>query len=150
VFQLMPLQSPGVAEFTVEVDGQQLRYRNSAPAWTNMVHPAPGAPGARITAVTADGRTVELLNEVGPQALKRMIETAARKPKDGGVFELRWSSGAVTVALDLKVVSTPDAPAPQTTQGFRGLRLPATIVGRDAAAPGPGTIAHSGIGGGAR
>jgi type VI secretion system protein ImpL len=151
VFQLMPLQSPGVAEFTVEVDGQQLRYRNSAPAWTNMVHPAPqGVPGTRITAVTADGRTVELLNELGPQALKRMIETAVRKRKDGGVFELRWSSGAVTVALDLKVVSTPDAPTPQASQGFRGLRLPAAIVGRELAAPGPGTIAQTGTGGGGR
>jgi type VI secretion system protein ImpL len=148
VFQLMPLQTAGVAEFTVEVDGQQLRYRNTVPAWTNMVHPAPqGVPGARISAVTADGRTVELLNELGPQALKRMIETAVRKRKDGGVFELRWSSGAVTVALDLKVISTPDAPAPQASAGFRGLRLPAAIVGRDLAGPGPGTIAQTGMGG---
>ncbi|MDB5908932.1 MAG: type secretion protein VasK [Massilia sp.] len=150
VFQLMPLPTPGVAEFTVEVDGQQLRYRNTAPAWTNMVHPAPGVPGARITAITSDGRSVELLNELGPQALKRMIETAARKRKDGGVFELRWSSGPVTVALDLKVVSTPDAPAAQGGHGFRGLRLPVTIVGREPAAPAAGAIAQAGMGGAVR
>jgi type VI secretion system protein ImpL len=79
-----------------------------------------------------------------------MIETAVRKRKDGGVFELRWSSGAVTVALELKVVSTPDAAPAQASQGFRGLRLPATIVGRELAAPGPGTIAQTGMGGGVR
>jgi type VI secretion system protein ImpL len=144
LFQLMPLQTPGVAEFTVEVDGQQLRYKNTAPAWTNMVHPAPqGVPGARIAAVTADGRTVELLNELGPQALKRMIETAVRKRKDGGVFELRWSSGAVSIALDLKIVSNPDAPGAAQGQGFRGLRLPSAIVGRELAPPAAGTLAST-------
>jgi hypothetical protein len=56
----------------------------------------------------------------------------------------------VTVALDLKVVSTPDAPAAQTSQGFRGLRLPAAIVGRELAAPGPGTLAQTAMAGGAR
>ena len=147
VFQLLPLQSPGIAEFTVEIDGQQLRYRNTAPAWTNMVHPGPqAADGARISAVTVDGRTVELLNEAGPQGLKRMMDKAVSKRKDGGVFELRWNSGAVTVALELKIVSNPDAQAAPQSLGFRGLRLPPTIVGRELAAPGAGAIAAAGGG----
>jgi type VI secretion system protein ImpL len=156
VFQLMPIQSPGITEFTVEIAGQQLRYRNTAAAWTNMVHPGPqGVHGARISAVTVDGRTVEVFNEPSDQGLKRMIDSAVRKKKDGGVFELHWNSGPVSVGVDLKIVSTPDAPAAGQGhgQGFRGLRLPQTIVGRDmlapGAAPGVGTIAATGAGGGA-
>jgi len=135
VFQLLPAATPGVAEFTVEIDGQQMRYRNTAPVWSNMVHPGPqaGAQGARISAVGTDGRTLDLLNEPGPQGLKRMIELASRKRKDGGVFELRWSSGALTVALELKIVSNTDSPGAPPGQGFRGLRLPSNIVGRDVA-----------------
>ena len=142
VFQLLPAPTPGVAEFTVEIDGQQMRYQNSAPMWNNMIHPGPqgAVQGARISAVGTDGRTVDLLNEPGPQGLKRMIELASRKRKDGGVFELRWNSGALAVALELKIVSNSDSQSAPPGQGFRGLRLPSTIVGRDVALP-PGAPA---------
>jgi type VI secretion system protein ImpL len=132
VFQLLPIQSPGIAEFTVEIAGQQMRYRNTAPAWTNMVHPGPqGVHGARISATTVDGRTVELFNEPSDQGLMKMINAATKKKKEGGVHELRWTSGPATVALELKIVSNPNETAAPQGQGFRGLRLPATIVGRD-------------------
>ena len=153
VFQLLPAPTPGIAEFTVEIDGQQMRYRNTAPVWSNMVHPGPqdAVQGARISAVGTDGRTVDLLNEPGPQGLKRMIELASRKRKDGGVFELRWSSGALTVALELKIVSNGDSPGTPPGQGFRGLRLPFTIVGRDVGiapgAPAAGSLAVAAGGG---
>ena len=148
VFQLLPLESPGVAEFTVEIAGQQLRYRNSAPAWTNMVHPGPqGVHGARISAVTADGRSIELFNEPSEQGLKRMIDSAVRKRKENGVFELRWSSGAVTVALELKIVSTAQAGGAAPNPGFRGLRLPPNIVGRALVAPAGIALAAAGAGG---
>jgi type VI secretion system protein ImpL len=139
VFQIQPMPAPGTLEYTVEIDGQQLRYRNTPAQWANMVHPGTqGAPGARITAVAFDGRSVDVFNEPGQFGLKRMIDAAAKQKRDGGVFELRWSSGAITVAMGLKIVSSPDtsanAVAPQD-QGFRGMRLPETIVG---AAPGAG------------
>ena len=138
VFQLLAAPAPGTTEYTIEIDGQQLRYRNTPPVWTNMVHPGPqGTSGARITAVTFDGRTVELFNEPGQFGLKRMIEAAAKKKKDGGVHELRWSAGSVTVAVDLKITSSAEAGASggATSQGFRGLRLPVTIVGTPAETP---------------
>jgi type VI secretion system protein ImpL len=148
VFQLLPAATPGVLEFTVEIDGQQMRYRNTTPVWSNMVHPGPqgGMQGARISAVGTDGRTVDLLNEPGPQGLKRMIELASRKRKDGGVFELRWSSGALTVALDLKIVSNTDGQA-APGQGFRGLRLPPNIVGKDVVIPPGANLAVAAAGG---
>jgi type VI secretion system protein ImpL len=136
------LPAPGALEYTVEIDGQQLRYRNTPAQWASMVHPSPGgAPGARITAVAVDGRSVEVFNEPGQFGLKRMIDTAAKQKRDGGVFELRWTSSGITVAMGLKIVSSPEngaaASAPQD-QGFRGLRLPETVVGAPLAGLAPG------------
>lgn len=140
VFQIQPSPAPGTLEYTVEIDGQQLRYRNTPAQWTNMVHPGTqGPPGARITAVTFDGRTVELFNEPGQFGLKRMIDAAAKKRKDGGVFELRWTQGDVAVALDLKITSSAETTgagaggtAAVQEQGFRGMQLPETVVGAPA------------------
>lgn len=133
VFQIQPMPAPGTLEYTVEIDGQQLRYRNTPAQWANMVHPGPqGAPGARITAVAFDGRSIDVFNEPGQFGLKRMIDAAVKQKKDGGAFELRWTSGAITVAMGLKIVSSPDSSATANAphdQGFRGMRLPETIVG---------------------
>jgi type VI secretion system protein ImpL len=143
VFQLLPMTAPGVLEYTIEIDGQQLRYRNTPPAWVNMVHPGPqGSSGAKVSAVTFDGRTVELFNEPGEYGLAKLIGAAQKKKLDAGVHELRWNAGNVTVAVTLKQVSSGnggggDAPA---SRGFSGLRLPETVVGHaasPAAASGP-------------
>ncbi|MFL6675071.1 MAG: type VI secretion system membrane subunit TssM [Massilia sp.] len=146
VFQVQPLPASGITEYTIEIDGQQLRYRNTPPAWTNMVHPGPqGAAGARISAVTFDGRTVELFNEPGQFGLKRMIDAATKKRKDGGVHELRWASGNVAVSIDLKTTSSAETNGSGGSaaqgKGFQGLRLPDSIVGR--AAP-TATLASAG------
>jgi type VI secretion system protein ImpL len=135
VFQLLPMTAPGVTEYTIEIDGQQLRYRNTPPAWVNMVHPGPqGASGAKVSAVTFDGRTVELFNEPGEYGLTKLIAAAAQKKLDGGLYELRWSAGNVSVAVNLKKVSTAESGGGvQASRGFAGLRLPDSVVGRVAA-----------------
>ena len=129
------------------IPGQVLRYRNTPPAWTNMVHPSPaGASGVRITAVTFDGRTVELFNEAGQFGLKRMIDAAARKRKEGGVFELRWANGNVSVAVDLKITSSGSTNGNGEStpgRGFHGMRLPESIVGRTMQASAPAVAAVS-------
>ena len=145
VFQLRAQPAPGTTEYTIEIDGQQLRYRNTPPAWTNMVHPSPqGVPGARITAVTFDGRTVELFNEPGQFALRRLIDAARLTPRDGGGFTLGWEKGGVAVSVDLKIVS--DSSPGRGGNGYRNLRLPDTFVGR--AAQAPATVAAIGNAGG--
>jgi len=143
IFQLLPLPASGVTEYTIEIDGQQLRYRNTPPAWVNMVHPGPQtAGGAKISAVTFDGRSVELFNVPGQFGLQKMIEAAANKRVDAATHELRWSAGNVAVAVNLKRISSADAGVgadAQASQGFRGLRLPEAIVGGgDRAAAGSG------------
>ncbi|WP_307719279.1 ImcF-related family protein [Pseudoduganella armeniaca] len=137
LFQILPIPAPGTVEYTVEIDGQQLRYRNTPPQWASMVHPGTqGIPGARISAVAFDGRNVELFNEPGQFGLKRMIDAASKTRKEGGVHELRWTAGGITVAVDLRITSS-GGPAP--TQGYGGMRLPETIVGapRLASPPSP-------------
>jgi type VI secretion system protein ImpL len=151
VFQIQPLPAPGVTEYTIEIAGQQVRYRNTPPAWSPMVYPGPqGGSGARVSAVTFDGRSVELFNEPGQFGLKRLFD-AAQKRKHDGMNELRWSSGNVTVAIELKITSSAETngsgDAASASRGFNGLRLPDTIVGRGAppAAAGP-AVASVGAG----
>jgi type VI secretion system protein ImpL len=138
VFQLLPMTASGVTEYTIEIDGQQLRYRNTPPAWVNMVHPGPqGASGAKVSAVTFDGRTVELINEPGEQGLAKLMAAATTKKLQPGVGELRWTSGSTTVGVTMKLVSSASSTGDvQASRGFSGLRLPETVVGRAAAGAG--------------
>ena len=131
-FDLQALGSVGASEFTIEIDGQALRWRGQPQPWVHMVWPNPqGVPGARITAITPEGRSVVLLNETGHFGLKKMIDASTRKKKDGGVFELTWINAGVTVTANLKINAAappPPAPVPQQASGFRRLRLPDAVV----------------------
>lgn len=132
LFQIQPLPAAGVLEYTIEIDGQQLRYRNTQAGWSNFVWPnAQGAPGARIVAVTFDGRSIEVVNEPGRFGLERLLSTASRSRKEGGVFELSWSNGSTRVAVNLKLISSPQAtntPTGAPSAGYRGMNLPQSII----------------------
>ncbi|WP_154668266.1 type VI secretion system membrane subunit TssM [Pseudoduganella violaceinigra] len=129
VFQLLPHAASGLAEYSLEVDGQLLRFRNGVAQWTNMVYPGPqGSSGVRISGVTPDGKAVELFSESGAAGLRRMIDSAARTRKEEGVHELRWSGGGVSVTVDLRITSAPGSAAGDG--GFRGMRLPETVAGK--------------------
>jgi type VI secretion system protein ImpL len=135
VFQIQPLPAVGLTEYSVEIDGQQLRYRNTQAQWANFVWPNPqGAPGARVVATTFDGRTVEMANFPGRFGLEKLIGSAQRKRKENGIFELTWTSGLVKVSFDLKIVSSPQAGtgggggSQSQSQGYRGLRLPTMVT----------------------
>jgi len=135
VFQIQAQPAPGALEYSIEIDGQQLRYRNTQSQWTNFIWPNPqGAPGARVTAVTYDGRTVELANQPGRFGLERLINSAQRKRRDNGIFELSWTSEGVTVAVNLKIINSAAVTgsgngAARGTAALRGLKLPEIIVG---------------------
>jgi type VI secretion system protein ImpL len=148
VFQLQGTPAPGTLEYSIEIDGQVLRYRNTPPAWTNMVHPGPGGTqGARIVATTFDGRTVEVFNSPGQFGLKRMMDAATMTRKEGGVFELKWTTNNVVITVDLKIVSSNGTKSDGTSAqrgGFRGLTLPATIVGIARTAPAELAMARQG------
>jgi type VI secretion system protein ImpL len=139
-FDLQALGTQGATEFTLEIDGQSLRWRGQPQPWVHMVWPNPqGVPGAKITALTPEGRNVVLLDEPGHFGLKKMIDAAQRKRKDGGVFEMSWQNAGVTVTANLKVLPAAPAPvqaqAPAPGQGFKRLRLPETITAPKPAVP---------------
>ena len=58
-FELQPVPTPGLSEITIEIDGQQLRYRNGPQAWTTFSWPSaanqPNAQGARLNIVSFGG-----------------------------------------------------------------------------------------------
>lgn len=131
VFQIQPLPTPGLTEYSIEIDGQLLRYRNGASEWTNFVWPnAQGQPGARVSAVGYDGRSTEIVNIPGRYGLERLISSAQRKRKDNGVFELSWGGGGATVAVNFRIISSAQSDAGGTPQnrGLRGVQLPAAIT----------------------
>lgn len=145
-FQMLPTPVPGLAEYTVEVDGQQMRYRNAVASWTNFVWPGQGAPGVRITGVTMDGRTIEFLNEPGGYGLEKMISKARRKKLDSNVFELSWPSGNLAVTVQLRLIASaavgsPNAAGaadtPSASGGLKGVQLPPLVAGLPPAATAP-------------
>ena len=128
-FDLQALPAPGASEYTIEIDGQRLRWHGQSQPWVPMVWPnLQGVPGGRISVITQDGRTMLLFNEPGHFGLKKIIDAAKRKRKEDGVFELSWENGGITVSANLKIISAPTAEA-QPGQGFRRMKLPASIVG---------------------
>ena len=138
-FQLMPEGASGFVQYTLEIDGQQLVYRNGAANWQNFVWPnAAGTPGVRISGVTADGRTVEVFSAAGSYGFERLIDAAKVKKFPNGVRELSWGTGAQTVTVQYRAVTAP-GPATATTggahaasSGLRGLQLPDLVAGGDA------------------
>ncbi|MDM5178087.1 type VI secretion system membrane subunit TssM [Massilia sp. DJPM01] len=147
-FDLQALGATGATEFTIEIDGQSLRWKGQPQPWVHMVWPNPqGTPGSRITAITPQGQTVVLLNEPGHFGLRKMVESAQRKRKDGGVFELSWENAGVKVTSNLKIIPAGAKPAatsaPQAGSGFKRMRLPDTIISSSvpAAVPAPAPAA---------
>ena len=130
-FDVQALGATGATEFTIEIDGQALRWRGQPQPFVQMVWPNPrGVPGSRITGITPEGRTVVLLNEPGHFGLKKMIDAAKRTRRDNGVFELSWENSGVVVRANLKIVGTTKAaaPPPGAAAGFRRMRLPEVVA----------------------
>jgi type VI secretion system protein ImpL len=134
LFQIRPLPAPGVTEYTLQIDGQQLRYRNGAAQWTNFVWPGKqGDPGARISATTYNEQVVEIVNYSGRFGLEKLVNSAQRTRKDDGVFELSWTAGGATVAVELRIIRNAQANAAPGTggssRGLLGAQLPSSIAG---------------------
>lgn len=132
-FQILPQPAPGLTEYTIEIDGQVLRYRQGAASWQPFVWPGPGSPGVRITGLTFDGRRLTFLNEPGRFGLERMINAAQRRRLGGEAFELKWAQSDVGVAVQLRIVSNgaaaQPAPAASGRAGAWQGGLPAAVAG---------------------
>lgn len=132
VFQILPSPTPGVLEYSIEIDGQNMRYRNGAPEWNRFRWPGGGQPGARVVAVAYDGRSVELANFPGRFGLEKLIESAQRKRRDNGDFDLTWGAAGTQVTVQLRIISqqaAAEAASPAPQQDLKGLRLPSQVAG---------------------
>ncbi len=132
IFQILPEPVPGLSEYSIEIDGQVLRYRNGAQKWVNFFWPnSAGEPGVKISAVTYDGRTVDIFNEPGRYGLEKMISSAKKEKKADGAFAMTWANGANQVKANFRIISSPNATGDGASraQGLRGLRLPSAIAG---------------------
>ena len=73
-----------------------------------------------MSAVTYEGRTIDLFNEPGRFGLEKMVNAAQRRKLDDGVFELAWGQGEPVVKVRLRIisnVSTQGASAPAASAG---------------------------------
>jgi type VI secretion system protein ImpL len=126
-----------LTEYTVEIDGQVLRYRNGLQEWANFVWPSnQGQPGAKITAVTSDGRTIEIANFPGQFGLEKLVNSAQRKKLDNGQFTMTWTGGDYHINANFKLISDARAGSgspgsASSSAGLRGLKLPATVAGAE-------------------
>ena len=144
-FQIQPRPASGVSEYTIEIDGQQLRYRNTPAQWVNFIWPNPqGVPGVKISAVALDGTTIHLLNEPGRYGLERMLASAERTVNADGSFNMLWKNDqyAIQVPIVLRIISNTQASNNDdaaTGQGFNNLQLPMQIVGGTSKGPAAST-----------
>ncbi|HBK45997.1 MAG TPA: type VI secretion system membrane subunit TssM [Xanthomonadaceae bacterium] len=134
IFEILPSPATGAVEYTIEIDGQTLRYRNTPPQWTTMQYPNVGAvPGAKITAVTSDGRTVEVFNAPGSNGFGRLMSAGSYENLDEG-SRITWSAQGVAVSVEMRIVRRPGAAA-ESGDWQRGLQLPATVAGAQTVTP---------------
>jgi type VI secretion system protein ImpL len=133
IFKIQPEPgSGGISEYTISINGQSLRYRNTPPEWKPFVWDGNQAnPMAQVSAVTYDGRTVMIENLSGNDALKQLFLAAkASLDKATGIYTLTWSKGPISVTAHLQLVSGAQTNADGTQkQGLQGTQLPATVAG---------------------
>lgn len=141
VFMLRPHPTPRVSQYVIEIDGQRLEYRNGISQWMNFVWPNPaGTPGARVSATTFEGRTVEIANYPGRYGLEKLINSAQRTRQSDGTFLLTWGNGGINIGVDLRIISSPQAQAATKTgassrRGLGGVVLPTEVAGTPVTAP---------------
>lgn len=138
LFQILPQPAPGLTEYSLEIDGQVMRYRNAAAAWSHFVWPGPQPTlGVRLHGVSFDGRSIDFVHEPGRFGLERMIHSAQRRRIDAQTHELRWSAGGHAVAIHLRIVAMPGSSGESSTghAGLGGAPLPRTVAGAPSVRP---------------
>ena len=135
-FQLLPLASAGLAEYTLTIDGQTLRYRNGAAAWTDFAWPGhAGAPGVRVVGRGTDGREIVFVDAPGAFGLDRAFELARRGRLEDGSRELGWEREGVWLRVRLRIVRDAGAGSGIGAAVLRGVQLPQRIAGDDRPPP---------------
>lgn len=126
-FQILPQPAFKVKQYTLQIDGQRLRYRNTPPQWSTFVWPAPeGMPGVSVKAVTTGGRTMVLLDETGDNGLTKLFQAGQPERLGDDRYLLTWSKDDIEVSVKLRILNRPAGS--DRTSGLKGVKLPRKIA----------------------
>lgn len=108
-FELQPMPTPGLADISFELDGQELHYRNGAQVWQQFTWPGTGQPGARIQATTYSGASVVISSQSGRMGFMNLLANATVEQDNGDSAVLSWklkkdAGGADRVRFNFRVV----------------------------------------------
>lgn len=107
-FQFYPLPNPQLLSYTIDIDGQRMTFENGIQQWVNFVWPNAGSiPGARITAVDLEGKTVTIFDAPGEYGINRLIDSSQRREQNG-VVEMTWASSqqpSLAVKVNFRLIS---------------------------------------------
>lgn len=132
-FQIMPLPVSGLTEYTIVIDGQQLRYRMGTQAWTTFVWPNPTSqPGASIRAKDYDGKDYIVFEEAGNFGVEKLINQAKRTEIGDSIFEMSWTGDDITVPVRFRIISSNQSSSVTggSSNPFTGMKLPEEVIGK--------------------
>ena len=129
-FELRPIPTPGIAEITVEIDGQTLRYRNGPQPWQTFNWPGGDSQGARIQVIANNGTVTTVSSQPGLMGLMRMIGESNRKldaNMASGQMEWRFKGpdGTQSIKLDFRATGGLN---PMQLAGLGSINLPRRIT----------------------
>jgi type VI secretion system protein ImpL len=111
-FEMQPVPTPGLAEISFVLDGQELHYRNGAQMWQPFTWPGTSdQPGARIQALTYNGAAVVIANQTGQMGLLRLLASATVLQNNSDSALLSWKvkkdagASVESVRFNFRVVS---------------------------------------------
>ncbi|RDT03922.1 hypothetical protein DWU95_09020, partial [Burkholderia contaminans] len=95
-------------------------------------------PGVKLSATPLAGGTVQIVNWPGRYGREKLINSAQRKRRPDGTFDLTWAQGSVNVSVTMRIISTSQPSGgggdqPQQ-QSLRGLQLPSSVADASAGA----------------
>ncbi len=88
-FDLQATPIVGIQEIQIEIDGQQLVYKNGREEWKPFTWPGTGPPGARIQVISNSGVPAQVFLFPGRLGFLRMLERTDRRGA-AGQQTLEW------------------------------------------------------------
>ncbi|WP_297576897.1 type VI secretion system membrane subunit TssM [uncultured Deefgea sp.] len=131
-FELQPIPTPGLSEIYIDVDGQEMRYRNGPQPWQTFTWPGNGnSQGARIQVVAFNGASAVVNNQQGRMGWMRLLAQAQIEQQGADSAVLSWkirkvdTGDADVVRFNFRVVSGIN---PLQLSGLRKLSLPERVT----------------------
>jgi len=131
-FDLTPDATPGVTESMLEIDGQQIRYRNESPVPYSLTWPSKtAAPHARLSiSLTGTGERPEIPGIEGEWALFHLLSKATITAQSATSYTVTWSlPGSDGTKHDVRYkLQARSFKNPFATNFFRGIVCPDKVT----------------------